>query len=212
MILFGGSRGPALAVHMAKLRPDLFAAYVGTGQMVSHHENALAGYQKTLGMARAAGDAPTVAALEAIGAPPWRNPRAPGIVRRATRIYEGKAAEPAPKEWVTRAPRYAGAADLADYERGEDFSWLQFVGITGQGMYAGLDLHRLGHDFPMPVFMLHGEHSLVTVPDVARRYFEAIRAPRKEFILLPRTGHDQNPVMLRAQLALLREHAAPLAD
>lgn len=212
VILFGGSWGSALAVHMARLRPGLFGAYVGAGQMVSHAEGSMASYRKTLDLARAAGDAPTVAALAAIGAPPWTNPRAPGILRRATRIYEGKLAEPAPPDYFTRAPRYAGAADLADYERGEDFSWLQFVGIRGQGMQATLDLYRAGPDFPIPVFLLQGEHDLVTVPEVARRWFDGLKAPHKEFVLLPRTGHDQNPTMLRAQLALLREKAAPLVD
>lgn len=212
LILFGGSWGSALAVHMAALRPQSFAAYVGTGQLVNDVEGGKAGYAKTLDAARAAGDMKTIGALEALGSPPWTNPRAPGILRRATRIYEANRADPAPKEWFVRAPRYAGAEELRDYERGEDFSWLQYVGIRGQGMQATLDLYRLGTRLPLPVFLLVGEHDLVTVPEVARRWFDSLVAPRKEFVLLPRTGHDHNPVMLAAQLALLRERVAPLAD
>lgn len=212
VILFGGSWGSALGVHMAKLRPALFAAYVGSGQLVHHQENNAGSYKATLARARAAGDATTVAALEALGAPPWKNPRAPGILRRATRAYEARASDPAPASWWERAPRYAGKQDLEDYTNGEDFSWLQYVGMTGRGMSSTLDLYGLGPAFGMPVFMVQGAADLVTVPDVARTYFNFIQAPRKQFFLLPRVGHDQNPAMIAAQLGILRDKARPLAD
>ncbi|UUZ52244.1 alpha/beta hydrolase [Massilia sp. H-1] len=68
VILVGGSWGSALGVHMAKARPDLFHAYVGTGQIVHYTENGLSTYEKLLGLARAAKDTQTVATLESLGA------------------------------------------------------------------------------------------------------------------------------------------------
>jgi hypothetical protein len=67
----------------------------------------------------------------------------------------------------------------ADYTAGEDYSWLQFVGLKGDGIASKIDLVKLGLDF--------------------------IQAPRKEFVLVPRTGHDPNPPMIAAQYKLLKE-------
>ena len=212
VILFGGSWGSVLAVHMAKARPDLFAAYIGTGQLVHGTENARAGYLKLLGLARAAGDSKTVAALEGVGEPPWANPRSAGIVRRAGRMYEAKTATPAPRGWWAPAPQYATPAMQAEYEAGEEYSYLQFVGMTGKGMQSAIDLPRLGYDFQMPVFLVQGADDLVTVPEVAKRYFDSIRAPQKEFFLLPNTGHDPNPAMLETQTAILMTKVLPLAS
>ncbi len=198
-ILMGGSWGSVVAVHMAKARPELFAAYVGSGQLVSHADNLPASYARLMEKARAAGDTKAIATLDSIGAPPWSNPRAMGMMRRISRPYEAKTAVPAPAAWLALAPAYATPQALADYEAGEDYSWLQFVGLKGNGMLSTIDLPKLGLDFKLPVFLVQGEDDLVTVPAVARRYFDAIAAPHKEFFLLARTGHDPNPPMIAAQ-------------
>lgn len=210
LILVGGSWGSALGVHIAQSRPDLFAAYLGTGQLVKRSENDEWSYRKTLGLARAAGDTKTVAMLEGLGAPPWTNPRAPGMMRRATRIYEAKTTAPTPASWFEHGGAYATKQAQADYTNGEDFSWLQFVGMKGNGMQATLDVTKLGFDFPMPVFLVQGEEDLVTVPEVARRYFDQIKAPKKEYFLLPGVGHDPNPPMVEAQFRILKSHVLPL--
>jgi len=199
IILVGSSWGSVLGVHMARARPDLFHAYVGVSQLVAYRENQEASYRAVLALAGAAGDAETVARLDALGPPPWTDPRAFGILRRATRAYEARSA--------VRAPLYATPEAAADDEAGEEYSYLQFVGLAGDGMFAGVDLPSLGHRFGIPVYVVHGAEDLVTVPEVARRYFESIEAPDKRFILLPDTGHDPNRAIMSAVLDLLKERA-----
>ncbi len=210
MVLFGGSWGSALAVHIAKLRPELFAAYLSTGQLVNGRENEADSYRKLLALARAANDAKAVAALESLGVPPWTNPRYPGQFRKISRGYEAKVITATPKAWFAPAPAYQTEKMQADYEAGEEYSWIQYVGMKGDGIHATLDLYKLGTDFKMPVFMVVGEHDLTTTPDVAKRYFDAIKAPKKEFFLLPLTGHDPNPPMVAAQYDILKTRIAPL--
>lgn len=198
VILVGGSWGSVLGVHMARARPDLFTAYVGIGQLVSHQTNQSASYRRLLDLARKAGDADTLARIEALGAPPWSNPRNFGILRRATRKFEAKVTAPAPGHWWKPAAPYATPEALAAYEAGEDFSYIQFVGMSGDGMLASVDLPRLGTDFALPVYLIQGAEDLVTMPEVAKSYFDSIRAPGKEFILLPQTGHDPNRAVVDA--------------
>lgn len=210
VILFGASWGAALSVHMAKARPELFAAYLGTAQLVKSPDNAIAGYRALMGLARAAEDLSTVRALESIGEPPWINPRSFGIMRRAARTYEAKSAPRAPAEWLTLAPAYASPQAQAEYEAGEEYSFLQFVGMKGDGMLSTLDVSKLGYEFPMPVYLVQGEHDLVTVPAIAKSWFDAVKAPHKEYVLLPAVGHDPNPAMVAAQYRILTTRIAPL--
>ncbi|HYI09192.1 MAG TPA: alpha/beta fold hydrolase [Thermoanaerobaculia bacterium] len=205
VILLGGSWGSVLGVHMIQARPDLFQAYVGVSQLVNKVENQQASYSRVLALAREAGDTTTLAALEAIGAPPWRNPRHPGVMRRATRVYEAKTTTPAPPSWWVRSPEYATETMLADYGAGEDFSFLQFVGWKDDGMFSTVDLPKLGFQFAVPVYLVQGSEDLVTVKEVTERYFARIDAPRKKLIVVPRAGHDPNEALNEAVYGVLNE-------
>ncbi len=211
IILMGGSWGSILGVHMARSRPDLFLAYVGVSQIVSYRDNQSSSYSKVMAMARAAGDRPAISALEALGPPPWENPRNSGVLRRATRAYEAKTSTPAPKSWWVRAPAYDTPQMRAEYLEGEDHSYLQFVGHKGDGMYSRVDLPGLGARFDIPVFIIQGAEDLVATPEVARRYFDGIAAPQKEFVLVPHAGHDPNVALIEAQHRILSERVRPLA-
>lgn len=210
VILVGGSWGSALAVKMARARPDLFHAYVGSGQLVSGAANAEASYRLQMDLARTADDVEGVAVLEAMGPPPWSNPRHFGALRRLTRRYEARATVPAPADWWVPTPAYATAEDGTAYEGGEEYSYIQFVGMEGEGMLSRLDLLRDDLAFAIPVFLIQGEQDLVTAPEVAEAWFNAINAPRKTFLRLPATGHDPNVAMIEAQRAVLREQVVPL--
>ncbi len=86
---------------------------------------------------------------------------------------------------------------------GEDYSFLNFVGLAGDGMGPRIDLRKLGVRFAMPAYMLQGEEDLVTPPEVSRTYFDELIAPNKEFLPLARTGHDPNRRMMDAQYEVL---------
>ncbi|HSI50862.1 MAG TPA: alpha/beta fold hydrolase [Ideonella sp.] len=210
LILMGGSWGSVLGIQIAKARPDLFHAYITTAQLVNGQANLASSYAATLARAKALSDQENIAKLEALGPPPWCDPRNFGILRRVTRRYEAARTDPAPKAWWQPAALYTTAKAEADYEAGEDYSYLQFVGRKGDGMLASTDLPGLGLKFGLPVFFVQGEEDLVTTPDVARRYFDSIEAPQKDWVLLPRTGHDPNPAMRDAQFSLLKERVLPL--
>lgn len=211
IILMGNSWGSILAVHMAKRRPDLFYAYVGTSQFVSRTANEAASYSQTLAIAKQADDAKTVAALEAIGPPPRTNPRAFGVLRRAIRVYEGKVTTPAPASWWAPAPQYATAAALADAEAGEDYSFVQFVGMKGDGMLSHVDLPGMGLRFEIPVYLVQGKEDLLTPLSVTQPYFDSLQAPDKAMVIVPQAGHGPNEAVLAAEYRLLMERVRPAA-
>nr|WP_315476633.1 alpha/beta hydrolase [uncultured Undibacterium sp.] len=210
VILMGGSWGSALGLHMVKAREDLFFAYIGTAQIVSQKENQVAGYLKTLALARASGDSKMIQNLEEIGSPPWLNPRNFGVVRRATKVLEAKNTIAAPKHWWKPAESYQMDELEAQYEAGEEYSFIQFVGFKNDGMYSKIDFPALGFSFKTPLFLVQGEEDLVTVPEVSKAYFDQIQAPEKAYVLLAKTGHNPNQTSVDAEFTLLKERVLPL--
>lgn len=209
LILMGSSWGSALAVHMAQARPELFHAYVGVSQLVDGRENTADAYRQVLALARQANDAEHAPRLEALGTPPWTNPRNFGVMRRAIRKYEATATDAAPKQWWKPAAIYTTPKAQADYEAGEEYSFLQFVGLRGDGMQSKINLPALGTSFKLPVYLVQGEQDLLTSAAVTRRYFEQLKAPRKELVLVPRAGHDPNQPLMDAQYKVLEERVRP---
>jgi pimeloyl-ACP methyl ester carboxylesterase len=71
IVLVGLSWGTALGVRMARARPDLFYAYVGTGQSVNQGKYKAIGYSQLIVEARARHDSKAITELEANGPPPY---------------------------------------------------------------------------------------------------------------------------------------------
>jgi pimeloyl-ACP methyl ester carboxylesterase len=140
------------------------------------------------------------------------NPRSFGIQRRISRPFEAASSTPAPSNWWAPSAEYNTPQRLAEYEGGEDFSFLQFVGLKGDGMFSRVDLPAMASTFDVPVFLIHGSQDLVATPEVAQRYFDSIKAPIKEFLIVPDAGHDPNAALVDAHFRILRQRVLPLTQ
>ena len=81
IIVVGHSFGSIVALQMVKARPDLFSAFVGTGQIGASSEATMAvAYADVLATAKRRGERVAVRELTEIGPPPWRDG---GAYRRA---------------------------------------------------------------------------------------------------------------------------------
>ena len=210
VLLWGSSWGSMLGIQMAHARPELFDAYIGAVQLIEYKANQTALYAKLVQLAQAANDQESTRKLDALGAPPWADPRAFGIARRIDRKYEALVTDPPPPWWRKPAPQYSTPKYEADYTAGEDYSYVQFVGLKGDGIFSRYDLYRMGTRFALPVYFVMGKEDLLSSADIARRYFDAIDAPFKQFVVVARAGHDPNEPMLDAQYQVLRQAAAML--
>jgi len=211
VIIEGGSWGSILGISMAHARPELFYAYVGHAQLVNTRKNDAASYARLLELARSAGDQPAVAALTALGPPPWSSLyKSWPVFRKWLMVYQGKraTAPPAPE---TLSPEYASHEEQAQYDAADDFCFEHFWGLTMEGPLEKVDLPALGTDFAIPIFILQGQEDLKAVPELARAYFDSIKAPRKQFYLVPGTGHEPSAPELELMHKVLIEQVRPLA-
>jgi pimeloyl-ACP methyl ester carboxylesterase len=75
IILVGHSWGSILGVFMVKARPDLFYAFVGTGQVADPASNYSVAYQELLRKAERVKERRAIRELQEVGPPPWPDGR-----------------------------------------------------------------------------------------------------------------------------------------
>src|SRR3984893_952822 len=73
IIIVGHSFGSILGTRMARARPELFYAYVGTGQVADATKNNSANYEALLKKAKATADQRAIDELSRVGPPPWNS-------------------------------------------------------------------------------------------------------------------------------------------
>lgn len=209
IIITGTSWGSAVAVKMISKRPDLFRFYVGMSQLVNYDTNLLKSYQLALAIAQQNNDKNALEFLQSAGAPPWKSPKNFGKLRKITRAYEAKITDqPLP---MRAATEYQSEAAQAAYGFGEDFSFIKFVGMNGNGMAQTIALDKSDIDFKIPVYLIQGKEDLLTSPEVTGKYFVTLKAPAKSYLLVEKSGHDLSARMFSAQLNVLREGAKHFA-
>jgi len=210
IILIGGSWGSILGIYMAKQRPDLFYAYIGMAQLVNERNGQAASYARVLQLARAADDQTTVKALEALGPPPWDSLRKWPVFHKALLAYQAKQVTVASPP-ITIDPAYASAAERAQYDEADDFSFIHFFGMTMSGPMETVDLPALGTDFAIPIFFIQGQEDINALPELPKAYLDTIKAPQKQFISVRGTGHEPSGESLKVTLELLRKQVRPNA-
>ena len=186
--LIGNSYGTLLGVLAVQQRPDLFAAFVGAGQMVDPAETDREFYADTLEWARRAGDVGLVETLERNGPPPYDD------------LLSYEPSNSHERDWnaYPRVPAYAANGELPANLLVEEYDLVQKVrGIpsfidTFSVLYPqlqDLDFRTQAARLQVPVYIVTGEHEARGRIGLARDWFDTLDAPSKRWIELPESGH-----------------------
>jgi pimeloyl-ACP methyl ester carboxylesterase len=208
------SGGTIVALNMLKRRPELFAAYVGTGQIVNWARQDALSYALVLEAAHAAADSTAIADLERIGPPPYPD----SATDAAKSKYSGAHTPAEGQAFATLDPSVMAALITrpADAKYLPPGLVLEDPRVVGMAAYDALraeivtfDAERLGLDFEMPMLFLQGEQDLLTVSAEVRAYADKIRAPAKAYVPLEGGGHS-TWMMRDAFLQALVTHLLPI--
>jgi len=186
IVLLGHSWGTYLAIGMVQRRPELFAAYVGTGQVGSWHANIQAQFDFLLAKARAANDRKRVEQLEAIGTPDpndaakyfsWWSMRNPYMSPDDAKWFEelGQIVRSNP-EFTEEYMKTLGDGMI-------------YSGRTTVGAMLKTELPTTANTLKVPFFVIQGAEDMVTPVSVAVKYFQVVKAPKKKLILIKGAGH-----------------------
>lgn len=183
IILLGFSWGSLLGIHMVKQRPDLFYAYVGTGQISNMPKSQEMGYAYALAKARTAHDTRATETLQSIGPPPFDSKDKIDAFFDVLGEYECESDRRFPTGALV-AP-YLSLWDLYNWRRGA----LQVPTFRVYHEMLSADLASLGPDFKVPIFFFQGALDERAPAPLAEEYFATINAPHKEFVLFEGVGH-----------------------
>jgi pimeloyl-ACP methyl ester carboxylesterase len=208
IIVLGHSWGSIIAISMVQRRPELFAAYVGTGMVGSWKGALQTKYDAVLAKARADGDTATVKQLEASG-PPDAND-ANKVFAFNERVYPLWA--PADTAWIKAlradAPRLKAEypKDFKDFEDGFQFSAEKAVPDQ-----IKTDLPATAGQIGTAFFVIQGQGDLIASTPDAVAYFNVVKAPYKKLVLIPDAGHFAFMTAPDAFLSALVDEVRPIA-
>jgi pimeloyl-ACP methyl ester carboxylesterase len=189
--LLGESWGSALGVWMVQRDPELFHAFIGTGQMVAFLENDLMCYEFAFNLARDRGDTEKVAQLEQQGPPPYYGE---GVAMKEAAFLMDTF------NYMNDDPAIADDGfntfqDLAGSEYGlyDKVSWfrgaLDTLGVVYPQLW-NVDFRKQATELQVPVYFLIGRHDVNAPPVLTEQYYDDLSAPHKEIVWFERSGHN----------------------
>jgi pimeloyl-ACP methyl ester carboxylesterase len=205
IILLGESFGSAVSLEMVRQRPDLFYAFVGTGQAVDMKRAEVVDYDLALRQVRAVQDEKATTQLVAVGPPPYKDPSRLALVQRIESDHSGEPEGSMGVDFVF-APGYS----LRE-------SFQLILGATQHRSKlvaedANYNAASRGTRFEVPVFFFQGSDDMVAPLQLAAEYMNAISAPRKELVVIPGGGHNACILLSGRFLDELNARVRPLAQ
>lgn len=192
--ILGESWGTTLAVLAAERNPDLYHAFIGSGQMVSQRETDRIICNDLLTYAEESGDDDLESTLEGFGPPPYDSVFEYGVVLQNYEKIEGDY-DP-PQSYVDR-----GEASGVGFwgVMGSEYTLIEKVNLfrglmdTFDVLYPQLQQIDFRDDVPSleaPVYILDGEPELRGRSQLSHEWFAMLDAPHKEMITFENAGHS----------------------
>lgn len=185
ILLTGNSWGTILGVLAVQQRPDLYHAWIGTGQMVSPAATDVMFWEDTLAWAEAKGDEALASRLRANGPPPYTD-----VLRYEDALSHEHDWNPYPEfdnDLEMPANLFVPEYDLMDRVNGLRAFLDTFSALYPQlqGIDFRVDVPRL----EVPVYLAVGAHEARGRAVLADEWFAMLEAPSRERVVFEHSGH-----------------------
>ena len=180
--LYGVSWSSILGIWLVQEHPELFHAFVSSGQMVNTVENDRLGYQLAIQHLDRQGDSRAADRLRNNGPPPYRGKDVVFRYVEYLDVLNELMGEPRLSLIVPVVPFLApeyGLVDKVDHTRGLIDS---FNVVYPQ--LEGLDFAVQAPELKVPVYFFVGRHDVNAMSSLVENYYATLSAPHKELIWL----------------------------
>jgi len=209
IIVLGHSWGSLVATRMVQMRPDLFAAYVGTGQVASWMAMVNIQYDLLLAKARRDGNQAIVKELEAIGRP---GPTNADHFNFLNKYHFRSLWAPSDQEWLQHLRSQAAELKAREPEQFKNLEdGMQFTGEHVLPDQIATNLPKTACYIHTAYFVIQGQDDIISPTQAAVDYFKCIKAPNKELILIPNAGHFAFMTSFDKFLEALTSKVRPIA-
>jgi pimeloyl-ACP methyl ester carboxylesterase len=186
VLLVANSFGTVTGLRLARNHPELYSAYVGTDQNIIDGGRDSASYKALLARLEKAGKRKEWAKIAAMGpdrsawsAEQWSE-YAKTVVTTDPLTYDTMKTVVIRSLWFSPFHNLRG---LRSYLKGMNFS----EQLGPQAMT--IDEYAEGTGFRIPFFVFQGDSDVLTPPEPARRFYEEVTAPVKDFALIRKASH-----------------------
>lgn len=209
--LMGESWGSALGIFLIDAQPELYRAFIGTGQMVAFEETERIDYQLAMDMATAEGNERLVQQLSDNGQPPYHGS---DVTWKSAAYLNYLGGKMAGNPQVTNGG-YNTVRDLLSAEYGliDKINFVRGVIDTFNHVYPQLytlDLRNEYTQLQVPVYFFLGRHDLNAPVSLAEDYMDKLVAPEKQIIWFEHSGHspwiNEPDVFIRHTLEVAAKH------
>lgn len=191
--LMGESWGSVLGVLAVQQHPELYHAWIGSGQMVSPHETDRRIYHDLLAYADRTGDAALRRELEAYGEPPYADIYGYTLaISHYDKLYQPYTPPPAYLERGAAAgmgPLRNMASEYTLVEKVNVVCGLLDMGSVLYPQLAGVDFRRDVPRLAVPVYVLDGEAEMAARRDLMLEWYGQLDAPLKRRYGFPDAAH-----------------------
>jgi pimeloyl-ACP methyl ester carboxylesterase len=202
IFVLGHSWGSLVGVQLVQRYPQDYAAYIGMGQWVHAGKSALLASAFVRQQATLRHDTTTLHALAKI---PLSEAR--GYESGLNDLFA----------FLTLSEKYFASRQVADlpdptqlYPDYQALDWMTPVMRTMTAMWPDLNGGKTNllqrPDFKLPVYFFLGKYDHNTSSELAKQYFQVIKAPKKQLFWFEHSGHAPNweePVLFHRRLVQL---------
>lgn len=218
IFVLGHSWGSMLGLPLAKRYPELFYAYIGTGQVINVQDNERVGYEHTLAIARARKNAKAIAELEAI-APypdPVKGTSESRLILRGWQRDFGLGVRGKTDTQIMLEMLNAGLRS-PDYTLTDNLTWIlrrdsSFSRNALAKEIDQFDVRQLGYRFELPIVFMLGRHDWQVPAVIAAEYFSQIDAPHKKLVWFSESAHSPPSEEPAAFASALVKFVLPLQE
>ncbi|MEU0502881.1 alpha/beta hydrolase [Nocardia sp. NPDC005998] len=186
VVLLANSFGSVLGLRLARNHPELYSAYVGTDQNITGGERDDSAFCAVVRRLRDAGKHAAAAKLEQMGpdATRWTAEQW-GLHAKLATSSDPMLSEVL-KKLIMPSMWFSPQHRLRDLKAGADgMKFSERIGVES----VHFDAWREGTRFELPFFIFQGEYDSLMPAARARRYFDDVQAPHKEFALISEANH-----------------------
>jgi len=183
--LVGNSWGTILGVLTVQRQPDLFHAFVGTGQMVSPRETDVMFYEDTLAWAERSNNGALAATLRRSGLPPYDN-----LLNYEPALSHEHDWNPYPElDMSKEMPAILFVPEYTLMDRINGFRGFLDTFSVLYPQLQHIDFRRDVTSLDVPVTIVIGKHEARGRAVLANQWFDVLDAPSKEMIIFEHSGH-----------------------
>lgn len=194
IILVGHSWGTVLGTMAVQTYPEDYSAYIGISQVVNMADNERVGYEKTLEVAKAAGNQKDIKALEAVAPyPPSKYGSSYMADMITVRTYQSKYGLSV-NMGLSDVIHILATPYYSFNELKNSFIFSQQKVLNDQGDIARFlieeaDARNYGADYQVPVYYIMGANDYNSPYLLAKAFFDEIVAPDKQVFSIPDADH-----------------------